>query len=220
MKNEQLENSCCGTVDSPPQKQGDSFAQRGEQMGAGVAQSAQSAKEMAQNAAHSAKRKGVEAARQLQEQGQKIADGRKNQLGTKIKHGGEALRRAADKLRDEEDPNIAGYAEMIAERIERAGEYVQSRDFGAIYRDVEAAARRRPELLFGSMFVAGLAISRFLKASSHSSQEETRSIYRESSQEASSWSAPVHSEPPSGSMGDVPTGAANVEHNAPAGAII
>jgi hypothetical protein len=124
-----------------------------------------SLKDSAREAAETVRQMGSDAAHELQNEAEGFAQSRKRELGERIKGGGAAMRRVADKLRDEEDPNIAKYAEAAARRLHRAGEYVQSRDFGAIRRDLENVARRRPELFFGGMFIAGLAVSRFLKAS-------------------------------------------------------
>ena len=109
--------------------------------------------------------KGSEAIRQAKERTRTMADEQKNQLGERIHGYGSSIRRAAYKLREEKDPNIAHYAEIVADRIDQAGDYFQSRDPGMILRDVESAARRRPEIFFGGMFLAGLVLARFLKAS-------------------------------------------------------
>jgi gas vesicle protein len=122
-------------------------------------------KDKARQAKEQAINKGTDAVRQAKERGRDMANERKNQLGERIHGYGSAIRRAADKLRDEKDPNIAHYAEAIADRVDRAADYVQSNDPGMILRDIESAARRRPEIFFGGMFLAGLVISRFLKAS-------------------------------------------------------
>lgn len=115
--------------------------------------------------------KGSDAIHQAKDQTRAFADDRKHQLGERIHGYGSAVRRAADKLRDEEDPNIAHYADIVAEKLDQCGDYFQSRDPGAILRDVENAARRRPEIFFGGMFLAGLMLSRFLKASNQRSDE-------------------------------------------------
>lgn len=128
-------------------------------------------KESARDTAQSLKQKGTEKAHELQERGNAFAEGRKSELAHKISGCGAAVRRAADKLRDENDPNIASYADLIADRFEAAGSYVETRDLNAMYHDLENAARRRPEILFGGMFMAGLVLARFLKAS------DTRSEY-------------------------------------------
>lgn len=122
-------------------------------------------KQGARDATRNLKQKGSETAHQLQDQSKEFMQTRKAELAGRISGCGAAVRRAADKLRDEQDPNIASYADMVADRFQQAGDYIQSRDISSIYHDVEDMARRRPEILFGGMFVVGLALSRFLKAS-------------------------------------------------------
>ena len=135
------------------------LAEKSREATASVKQKAQQTKERALN-------KGTEAIHQAKDKTRAFAEDRKSQLGERIHGYGSAVRRAADKLRDEEDPNIAHYAEVVAEKLDQAADYVQSRDPGMILHDVERAARRRPEIFFGGMFLAGLVLSRFLKASS------------------------------------------------------
>jgi hypothetical protein len=129
------------------------------------ATSTASIKEKARETKDRVLNKGSDAVQQAKEKTRTFADDRKNQLGERIHGYGSAARRAADKLRDEKDPNIAYYAEMVAERLDQAADYVQSRDPGMMLRDVENAVRRRPEIFFGGMFLAGLVLARFLKAS-------------------------------------------------------
>ncbi|MGZ8940695.1 MAG: hypothetical protein ACXW32_15935, partial [Limisphaerales bacterium] len=110
--------------------------------------------------------KGSEAIHQAKDKTRSFAEDRKSQLGERIHGYSSSVRRAANKLRDEEDPNIAHYADVVAEKLDQAADYVQSREPGMILHDIEKAARRRPEIFFGGMFLAGLVLSRFLKASS------------------------------------------------------
>lgn len=122
-------------------------------------------KENARMARDKMKEQGTQAAERLQNRGKAMVEERKGEVASRIEGYGSAVRRAADKLREEEDPNIAGYADAIASRLESAGEYVRSCDLGMMMNDVGNAARRRPELFFGGMFLAGLALSRFMKTS-------------------------------------------------------
>ena len=137
----------------------DNLAQKSRDAGASVKQKARQTKDRLMD-------KGTEAAHQAKDRTRAFAEDRKSQLGERIHGYGSAVHRAAEKLREEQDPNIAHYADMVAERLDQAADYVQSRDPGMILRDVENAARRRPEIFFGGMFLAGLVIARFLKASS------------------------------------------------------
>jgi hypothetical protein len=60
-------------------------------------------------------------------------------------------------------PAIAGGA---ADRIEQLGGYLERTSGDDLLRDVEGFARRRPWVIAGLGLMAGLAASRFLKASS------------------------------------------------------
>ena len=155
-----------GVAGAPPQQD---WKQGAEETKRGISQKTKETtaqlKEKSRETAQDLKRRGTEKAHELQERGTAFVDGRKSEFAHKISGCGAAVRRAADKLRDENDPNIAQYADLLADRFEQAGNYVETRDLGAMYRDLETAARRRPEILFGGMFIAGLAIARFLKAS-------------------------------------------------------
>lgn len=156
-----------GVMESSPPEQPMSGAPQGG-MGQAKAKASQKTRELKENARHKAgqmKARGSDAARRLQNQGKAYAETRKFEMADKISGCGSAVRRAAEKLRDEEDPNIARYAEMAADRIDQAGDYLRARDVRGMVRDAENIARRRPEILFAGMFVAGLALARFLKAS-------------------------------------------------------
>jgi hypothetical protein len=129
-------------------------------------QTAASLAEKARQAKNRVTEQGADAMNRAKDKGRAFADEQKSHLGERIHNYGSAVRRAADQLREEKDPNIAHYADQIADRLDQAADYVRSSDPGKMMRDVENAARRRPEIFFGGMFVAGLVLARFLKASS------------------------------------------------------
>jgi hypothetical protein len=60
---------------------------------------------------------------------------------------------------------------MAADRLEGAARYIGDSDVRSLVRQVEQAARRRPELFLGGMFLLGLGVSRFLKSSSRSEND-------------------------------------------------
>lgn len=148
--------------------------------GQGMASTRGAIKDKARQAKESVLNKGSDALNKAKEKTRSLAEDRKNQLGERIHGYSSAFRRAADNLREEKDPNIAHYAESIADRIDQAADYVQSKEPGMILHDIENAARRRPEIFFGGMFLAGLVLARFLKASNQRDdvyQEESEGEY-------------------------------------------
>jgi ElaB/YqjD/DUF883 family membrane-anchored ribosome-binding protein len=120
-----------------------------------------------QEAASTAEEKAVE----LKEQGKsklgETLDQRTNDAGVQARKMAQALRRSGEQLTKEGDgQQAAGLAEGAADRIERLGGYLEQTSGDELMRDVEDFARRRPWIVAGIGLVAGLAASRFLKASS------------------------------------------------------
>jgi hypothetical protein len=120
-----------------------------------------------QEAASTAQERAVE----LKEQGKsklgETLDQRTNDAGVQARKIAQALRRSGEQLSNEGDAEReAGLAEGAADRIERLGGYLERTSGAELLGDVEDFARRRPRMIAGMGLVAGLAASRFLKASS------------------------------------------------------
>jgi ElaB/YqjD/DUF883 family membrane-anchored ribosome-binding protein len=120
-----------------------------------------------QDAASTAQEKAVE----LKDQGKsklgETLDQRTNEAGAQARQIAQALRRSGEELSNEGNgQQVAGLAQAAAGRIERLGAYLERTSGDQLVRDVEDFARSRPWMIAGMGLVAGLAASRFLKASS------------------------------------------------------
>jgi ElaB/YqjD/DUF883 family membrane-anchored ribosome-binding protein len=94
-------------------------------------------------------------------------DQRTNQAGGQARKMAQALRRSTEQLRSQgESEQVAGFAESAADRVDQLGEYLERTSGDQMVRDAEDFARRRPWMIAGIGLLAGLAASRFLKASS------------------------------------------------------
>lgn len=94
-------------------------------------------------------------------------DQRTTQVGEQARSMAQALRRSSEQLRTEgRSGQATSLAESAADRMERLGGYLEGARGDDVLRDVERFARRRPWMVAGLGLVAGLAASRFLKASS------------------------------------------------------
>jgi ElaB/YqjD/DUF883 family membrane-anchored ribosome-binding protein len=127
-----------------------------------------------QEAASTAQEKAVE----LKEQGKsklgETLDQRTNEAGTQARKMAQVLRRSGEELSNEGNgQQVAGLTEGAADRIERLGGYLERTSGDELVRDVEDFARRRPWMVAGIGLVAGLAASRFLKASSERRYDES-----------------------------------------------
>lgn len=108
----------------------------------------------------------ADVAQEAKREGHDFLDRQKERAADEVSHFEAAIRRAAKTLRDEDDDNLANYADRAAARLSSVKSYLRRQELGDLLHDVEESARRRPELVFGGLLVAGLAAARFLKASS------------------------------------------------------
>jgi ElaB/YqjD/DUF883 family membrane-anchored ribosome-binding protein len=120
-----------------------------------------------QDAASTAQEKAVE----LKEHGKsklgETVDQRTNEAAAQARKMAQALRRSGEQLSNEGNARqAAGLADGAAGAIERLGSYLERTSGAELVRDVEDFARRRPWIVAGVGVVAGVAASRFLKASS------------------------------------------------------
>ena len=155
-----------------------------------------SAKRHAAEVAEQAKRGLNEATEKAKQSGREYAADKKRQVGGEIGVFSDAIRCAAETLHQEQHDSIACYADAAAEQLDRLRETIESRSSREWIHDARNLIHRRPEIVYGGLFVAGLAMVRFLKASSpehtgassaagYRSQDGNRS-YRYEGQEDSS----------------------------------
>jgi hypothetical protein len=97
--------------------------------------------------------------------GQGVVNEQKNRLAEIVHEYGQAAQAASADLRREGHVALSSRADQVASRLEHASTYLREKNFSEIYQDAEHFTRRRPEIVFGIMFAAGLVTARFLKAS-------------------------------------------------------
>jgi hypothetical protein len=123
------------------------------------------------------KQKAREATEQIKEQGYEMVTQQKETVTGSLDRFGSALRKAAQHLHEDHEKGFATVTEKLADQIESTTNYLRNHDFQSLYDDAQGYARRHPEVVFGAMFVAGLAIGRFLKASPHTDWDLHRADY-------------------------------------------
>ena len=124
----------------------------------------------------------AEPVKMLREYGSNVAAAQRDRVVSEVGTLSNAARETAKRLRAENDNNIAGYIESVADRIDGAADYLRNASAGELIGDVQSVARRHPELVVGGMFVTGLLIARFLKAGT---KEAVRTVANEWSDEDS-----------------------------------
>jgi hypothetical protein len=112
-----------------------------------------------------------EKAAELKEQGKsklgETLDQRTTEAGVQARKIAQALRRSGEQLSNEGNgQQVAGLVQGAGDQLERLGGYLERTSGVELVRDMEDFARRRPWIIAGAGLVAGLASSRFLKATS------------------------------------------------------
>ncbi len=126
----------------------------------------EAAGEQLRHAAADLKESGSEALQSAKEAGNHFVDEQKEKVATRIDHYTEAVKAACETLQETEGNPLVSPAQRASLQMERAAEYLRSHDAMDFLDDLGNLARRRPEIVFGGLFVLGLASTRFLKASS------------------------------------------------------
>jgi ElaB/YqjD/DUF883 family membrane-anchored ribosome-binding protein len=125
-----------------------------------------------------------EKAGELKEQGRgklgETLDERTTQVGGQAQQMAVAMRQTGSHLRSQGESGnaqVAGLVEAAAARVEDFGSYLQRTSGDRLLHDAEDFARRRPWAVAGIGLIAGLAASRFLKASSERRYDSRTSGY-------------------------------------------
>lgn len=177
-------------------------------------QTVQSARSEAQNLKGAARehgdaaieqiKSGVQSAtHQAQEAGRSFFLNQKENLASKVTQYAEAARSASQCLSSGETNMLAEPARKAADQLERVSSFLRDTDPADMYDEVEAFTRRRPEVVFGGLFIVGLAAARFFKASGERARE--RRSLRRTQWHPQSYSAPEESIVPASSIPVVPS---------------
>ena len=107
---------------------------------------------------------------------EKVSDQTSAKISDKKSQVAQGFSKVADNLRQVEENNNAEqetpiadvaekYTDTLAEKIEKASDYIDNREIGEMLGDAERFARRNPAIFIGGAFALGLLLARFLKSS-------------------------------------------------------
>jgi hypothetical protein len=106
-----------------------------------------------------------EMAHQVKEQAYSTADRQKEAAAQQMGGWAQALRTAADDLRNRGQEMAAAYVGQAADGLERASGTVRARDVDELIGTIEDFARRQPVAFLGGAVVAGFGLARFMRSS-------------------------------------------------------
>lgn len=139
-----------------------------------VKETARQAKDTLRVKAGEMKSKVGEIGAKVKEQGQDYVDEQKARTADRIEGYSDTVREASERMKREQDPNIAHYTRLMADKLDQAAQYIRNCEVNDLRREAETLARNHPAVFFGGMFVAGLALARFVKASAEHTTDSDR----------------------------------------------
>lgn len=96
----------------------------------------------------------------------------KNRLAEEVSVFGLALHRAAETLESNDDKVAGQYAHKAADWIDGIANFLREKDVTAMTRTCGDFTRRHPEVVLGGLFLAGVSVARFLKASDRPREDD------------------------------------------------
>ena len=138
-----------------------------DRAGAALSDAAQQAKSKAGELVGSAKQeayaKAEEAKSVVRQKVAAYTETGKQKAAGEVNTYGSAIGKAAEELEKNDDP-AAPIVRAAAEKVQKFGSYLDSRNTGDLVDQAEDFARRHPEVVLGGMFVLGLGLARFFKS--------------------------------------------------------
>lgn len=122
-------------------------------------------------AGEEAKQQAGDLAQRASETATSQANSQKDLVAEKLDRVAGAMERVRSEIQ-EQDPTIAKAASTAAEQAERFAGYLRHTDAKQMLSRAEDLARRRPAVFLGAAFAAGLALTRFAKASGGQSGQQ------------------------------------------------
>lgn len=110
---------------------------------------------------------------QAKERAQSYASERKEMAAKQVGGVAQALRSAADNLKQQDQPYqqyAADYITRAAESLDQFSNALRDRDFGSLASQARDMARQQPGLLIGGSAIAGFLVARFARASAEHSK--------------------------------------------------
>ena len=164
----QQDSGHTSTADARPPLQGDAQQAAEESKSAfskAVHHQADELRHKTEQAKQAAAEKAKEASRYVKAKSARAVHTRQVQVGEQIETFAAAISDAGDRIREGSDPRIADLADSATRKLRKSAEYLKKSDPTELANDARGIARQYPELVFGGLFVLGLAAARFIKTS-------------------------------------------------------
>jgi hypothetical protein len=120
-------------------------------------------------AINKAKSEAAGMAQDVKRQGQEQFEGRKQTAADETEKLAGVVDRVSEELKDQNQESLADYAGQLAGSMKNFAESLRQRNLDELVKDTQQLARSNPTVFLMGSVAAGIALSRFLKASSQRS---------------------------------------------------
>jgi hypothetical protein len=108
----------------------------------------------------------------LRDEAERLFDEQKGKAASKVGRYGKMIHQVAHALRAVKADPVAELVDSAGGRVEGLTDYLEERNLAQVLEDAGEVARRHPGMMIGGMFLTGLALARFLKASESRQEDE------------------------------------------------
>jgi hypothetical protein len=128
---------------------------------------------------------------QVRQQADSMISEQKGMAADRLGSLATTLRQTSRQLQDQEEGTMGRYAEIVADQIEMASDFLRTRDTGDLIGEVQRLARRSPEAFVAGSLAVGFLLGRFIKGPSRSGQR-TQQGYQGQGYQGSSYGQGVY----------------------------
>lgn len=143
----------------------DASSRPGETGGSAVQDAAQGVRDRARDLKEQAMQQGRDTLSQVKDRARSTFTDSRTQLADQVGSVAMAFRRTTEELRNQEQQELAQYADSLAGGVDRLSSYLRDRRGEDVLDDIERLARRQPGAFLGGAFALGLLAARFLRSS-------------------------------------------------------
>ena len=108
----------------------------------------------------------------LRDEAERLFDEQKGKAASKVGRYGKMIHQVAHALRAVKADPVAELVDSAGRHVEGLTDYLEERNLAQVLEDAGEVARRHPGMMIGGMFLTGLALARFLKASDSRQEEQ------------------------------------------------
>lgn len=109
---------------------------------------------------------------QVRQQADSMISEQKGMAADRLGTLANTLRQTSRQLQDQQEDQMGRYAEIVADQVDMAADFLRTRDTGDLFGEVQRLARRSPEAFVAGSLAVGFLIGRFIKGPSRSAMNE------------------------------------------------